>query len=109
MNSRVFVQMDVKLQPQMNNFQVASSKEPDYDSQENFHQYCNRPSRYKNLLQVNFAVKSSEVVKAVKTRYGKSATKTREAKILSKFNLLLLFLLFLFCQGKVFFCLLGTI
>lgn len=44
-----------------------------------------------------------KVVKAVKTRYAKSATKTREAKILSNFNLLLLFLLFPILRRKSFF------
>lgn len=57
----------------------------------------------KNVVPSELLPKTCKLVKAVKTRYAKSATKTREAKILSNFNLLLLFLLFLFYQSFFFY------
>lgn len=73
--------------------------------------YCVKVETSNNKAEVSIKIVvpsellrgTCKVVKAVKTRYAKSATKTREAKILSNFNLLLLFLLFLFLEANVFF------
>lgn len=69
-----------------------------------------RPSRGKNCCtKWTSNCENLQSCEAVKTRYAKSATKTHEAKILSNFNLLLLFLLFLLFAAKFFSYVLQTI